>query len=76
MADLWGCSCYFREQSQQPPGQNLETIDQSDIRGSKPYNRDPPGVASDYSGSNLRHRQEIKVASSTRRAICIFPHEE
>ena len=36
-----------RGQSEQQPGQNLATIDQSDIRGSKPHNLDPSGAASD-----------------------------
>jgi hypothetical protein len=36
-----------RGQSQQQPGQVLATIDQSDIRGSKPHNLDPSGAASD-----------------------------
>ena len=36
-----------RGQDQQQPGQVLATIDQSDIRGSKPHNLDPSGAASD-----------------------------
>jgi hypothetical protein len=36
-----------RGQGQQQPGQVLATIDQSDIRGSKPHNLDPSGAASD-----------------------------
>jgi hypothetical protein len=32
---------------QQQPGQVLATIDQSDIRGTKPHNLDPSGAASD-----------------------------
>jgi hypothetical protein len=36
-----------REQGQQQPGQVLATMDQSDIRGSKPHNLDPSGAASD-----------------------------
>ena len=32
---------------QQQSGQFLATIDQSDIRGSKPHNLDPSGAASD-----------------------------
>jgi hypothetical protein len=38
---------FVRGQSQQQPGQVLATIGQSDIRGSKPHNLDPSGVASD-----------------------------
>jgi len=34
-------------QGQQQPGQVWATIDQSDIRGSKPHNLDPSGAASD-----------------------------
>jgi hypothetical protein len=37
----------LRGQGQQQPGQVLATIDQSDIRGSKPHNHDPSGAASD-----------------------------
>ena len=37
----------FRGQGQQQSGQILATIDQSDIRGSKPHNLDPSGAASD-----------------------------
>jgi hypothetical protein len=36
-----------RGQGQQQPGQALATIDQSDIRGSKPHNLDLSGAASD-----------------------------
>jgi len=36
-----------RGQSEQQSGQNVATIDQSDIRGSKPHNLDPSGAASD-----------------------------
>ena len=36
-----------RGQGQQQPGQVVATIDQSDIRGSKPHNLDPSGAASD-----------------------------
>ena len=36
-----------RGQGQQQPGQVWATIDQSDIRGSKPHNLDPSGAASD-----------------------------
>jgi hypothetical protein len=36
-----------RGQSEQQPGQFSATIDQSDIRGSKPHNLDPSGAASD-----------------------------
>jgi hypothetical protein len=38
---------FFRAQSEQQSGQVLATIDQSDIRGSKPHNHDPSGAASD-----------------------------
>jgi len=38
---------FVRGQGQQQPGQVLATIDQSDIRGSKPHNLDPSGAASD-----------------------------
>jgi hypothetical protein len=34
-------------QGQRQPGQVWATIDQSDIRGSKPHNLDPSGAASD-----------------------------
>jgi hypothetical protein len=37
----------FQGQGEQQPGQVLATIDQSDIRGSKPHNLDPSGAASD-----------------------------
>jgi hypothetical protein len=37
----------FRGQSEQQSGQCSATIDQSDIRGSKPHNLDPSGAASD-----------------------------
>jgi hypothetical protein len=37
----------FRGQGEQQAGQVLATIDQSDIRGSKPHNLDPSGAASD-----------------------------
>jgi hypothetical protein len=37
----------YRGQSEQQSGQFLATIDQSDIRGSKPHNLDPSGAASD-----------------------------
>ena len=37
----------FRGQSEQQSVQFLATIDQSDIRGSKPHNLDPSGAASD-----------------------------
>jgi hypothetical protein len=37
----------FRGQSEQQSGQFSATIDQSDIRGSKPHNLDPSGAASD-----------------------------
>jgi hypothetical protein len=37
----------FRGQSEQQSGQVSATIDQSDIRGSKPHNLDPSGAASD-----------------------------
>ena len=36
-----------RGQGEQQSGQILATIDQSDIRGSKPHNLDPSGAASD-----------------------------
>jgi hypothetical protein len=36
-----------RGQGLQQPGQVVATIDQSDIRGSKPHNLDPSGAASD-----------------------------
>jgi hypothetical protein len=36
-----------RGQSEQQSGQFSATIDQSDIRGSKPHNLDPSGAASD-----------------------------
>jgi hypothetical protein len=36
-----------RGQGQQQPWQVMATIDQSDIRGSKPHNQDPSGAASD-----------------------------
>jgi hypothetical protein len=36
---------FVRGQGQQQPGQVLATIDQSDIRGSKPHNLDPSGAA-------------------------------
>ena len=36
-----------RGQSEQQSGQFSATIDQSDIRGSKPHNLDPWGAASD-----------------------------
>ena len=36
-----------RGQGQPQPGQFEATIDQSDIRGSKPHNHDPSGAASD-----------------------------
>jgi hypothetical protein len=36
-----------REQGQPQSGQFEATIDQSDIRGSKPHNLDPSGAASD-----------------------------
>jgi hypothetical protein len=36
-----------RGQCQQQPGQFSATIDQSDIRGSRPHNLDPSGAASD-----------------------------
>ena len=35
----------FRGQSEQQSGQISATIDQSDIRGSKPHNLDPSGAA-------------------------------
>ena len=38
---------FCRGQSEQQSGQFLATIDQSDIRGSKPHNLDPSGAASD-----------------------------
>jgi hypothetical protein len=38
----------LRGQSEQQSGQFSATIDQSDIRGSKPHNLDPSGAASDY----------------------------
>jgi len=37
-----------RGQGQQQPWQVMATIDQADIRGSKPHNHDPSGAASDY----------------------------
>jgi hypothetical protein len=37
----------FQGQGEQQSGQVLATIDQSDIRGSKPHNLDPSGAASD-----------------------------
>jgi hypothetical protein len=37
----------FQGQGEQQPGRVLATIDQSDIRGSKPHNLDPSGAASD-----------------------------
>ena len=37
----------YRGQSEQQSGQISATIDQSDIRGSKPHNHDPSGAASD-----------------------------
>ena len=37
----------FRGQSEQQSQQFSATIDQSDIRGSKPHNLDPSGAASD-----------------------------
>ena len=36
-----------RRQSEQQSEQFSATIDQSDIRGSKPHNHDPSGAASD-----------------------------
>jgi hypothetical protein len=36
-----------RGQDQQQPWQVMATIDQADIRGSKPHNHDPSGAASD-----------------------------
>jgi hypothetical protein len=37
-----------RGQGQQQPWQVMATIDQADIRGSRPHNHDPSGAASDY----------------------------
>jgi hypothetical protein len=39
---------FERGQGQQQPWQVMATIDQADIRGSKPHNHDPSGAASDY----------------------------
>ena len=51
LRDLWVvvvvAFVVFRGQSEQQPGQFYATIDQSDIRGSKPHNLDPSGAASD-----------------------------
>ena len=50
---------YLRGQVQQQPRQVMATIDQADIRGSKPHNHDPSGAASDYqreSGRACRKR--------------------
>jgi hypothetical protein len=38
---------FERGQGQQQPRQVMATIDQADIRGSKPHNHDPSGAASD-----------------------------
>src|SRR5277367_6191204 len=38
---------FGRGQGQQQPRQVMATIDQADIRGSKPHNHDPSGAASD-----------------------------
>jgi hypothetical protein len=38
---------FERGQGQQQPWQVMATIDQADIRGSKPHNHDPSGAASD-----------------------------
>ena len=40
-------SCSSQEAAQVAVGEAITTIDQSDIRGSEPHNRDPSGAASD-----------------------------
>jgi hypothetical protein len=38
---------FFEDRASSSRGQDLATIDQSDIRGSEPHNHDPSGAASD-----------------------------
>ena len=44
---VWFLHLSFRGQGQPQPWQVMATIDQADIRGSKPHNHDPSGAASD-----------------------------